>query len=148
MRPYSVQMLGVSVSAAKDLFRVSAPSTMQLVLLRAWLSQEVSEVSEQSAVILQRASTDGTGTAETPEKGRVGDAAATFTAVSNLTADTTLTTDPFIREGFNWLTGWLYIPAAEERIWVPPSGRLVLRLPTAPTAALTVSAGMVLLEVG
>ncbi len=148
MRVYSVQLNGISVSVAKTLIRVSAPSTMTCVVLRAWVSQSESVASNQDRVILQRASTDGTGTAETPEKMEVGGPAATFTAVTNLTVEPTLMADPVIDEGFNWLNGWLYVPAPEERIWLPPSGRLVLRLPETPAVALTMEAGMVIGEVG
>ncbi|MGH2625671.1 MAG: hypothetical protein ACRDHY_03345, partial [Anaerolineales bacterium] len=66
----------------------------------------------------------------------------------NLSAEPVLTGDPLIDEGFNWLNGWLWVPAPEERIWVPPSGRIVLKLPVAPSPAVTTSAGLILGEVG
>lgn len=147
MRRYSVQINAVSVSVAKDLIRISAPSSMVLVVLRAWVGQSGNNTSEQARIILQRASDTQTGTSETPQALEVGDPAATATA-QTITADHALTGDPIIDEGFNWVSGYLWVPAPEERIWVPPSGRLVLRLPAAPSAAKTVSAGMVFAEVG
>lgn len=148
MRVYSVTMNSVAVSTGKSLIRISAPATMVLVVLRAQLSQSESVASNQDRIILQRCSTDGTGTANTPEKAEVGGPAATFTAVTNLTAEPTLTTSPFIDESFNWLNGWLYMPSPEERIWIPPSGRLVLRIPQTPAISLTMEAELIIGEVG
>lgn len=147
MRVYSVQLNAVSVSAAITLIRVTAPATMVLVLLRAWVSQSSSTTSQQIRAAIQRATTDGTLTPETPEKLSPGDPAATFTAGVNATAEPTLSGDPIIDEGFNVLNGLLWVPAPEERIWIPPSGRAVLRLPAAPTA-ITISAGLIVGEVG
>lgn len=147
MRRYSVQVNAQAVTAAKDLVRISAPSTMVLCVLRAWVSQSGGVTSEQNRVLLQRASDAQTGTSETPQAIEVGDPAATFTA-QTLTTDHTLTGDPIIDEGFNWVSGYLWVPAPEDRIWVPPSGRLVLRLASAPSASKTVSAGMTVVEVG
>lgn len=147
MRPYSVQVNAQAVTTAKDLLRIKAPSNMVLCVTRAWIGQSGNNTSEQARAILQRASNDQTGTTETPEPLNVGDPAATFTAQS-LTTDHTLTGDPPVDEGFNWVVGFLWVPAPEERIWIPPGGRLVLRLPAAPSASKTVSAGMNVLEIG
>ena len=147
MRRYSVQMNGISVAAAKTLIRITAPATMVLLLLRAKITQSGSVTSTQARGTIQRASTAGTGTAETPEKLESGDPVATFTAITDLTAEPTLTGDPILDEGFNWLNGMLWVPAPEERIWVPPSGIALLRLPTLG-ATMTVSAEIILGEVG
>lgn len=147
MRGYNVTVNAVSVSTAKDLIRITAPATMVLCVTRAWVGQSGNVTSEQSRIIIQRASDSQNGTAETPEKLQVGGPAATFTAAS-ITADHTLTADPTIDEGFNWVSGYLGVFAPEERIWVPPSGKLVLRLATAPSAAKTVEAGLTVIEIG
>jgi hypothetical protein len=147
MRRYSVTCNAIAVSTAKDVLRVSAPATMLLVVLRAWITQSGSVTSEMNRALLQRASDAQSGTSETPEKIEVGDPAATFTAQS-LTADHTLVGDPVVDEGFNLVSGFLWVPAPEERIWIPPSGRLVLRLGVAPSASKTVSAGLIVGEVG
>jgi len=148
MRRYSVQVNAQSVSAAKDLINITAPSSMVLVVLRAWAGQSGDVTSEEARILLQRCSTANSGTSETPEKLEAGDPAATFTAITLPGSANTLTGDPIIDEGFNWITGYLWVPAPEERIWIPPSGRLVLRLPSTPSAAKTVSAGMLVGEVG
>ena len=147
MRRYSTQVNAASVAVAKDLIRISAPSTMTLCVIRAWVGQSGGVTSENARVLLQRASDTQTGTTETPQALEVGDPAATFTA-QTLTADHALTGDPIVDEAFNWVSGYLWVPAPEERIWVPPSGRLVLRLAGAPAASKTVSAGMMVIEVG
>lgn len=149
MRVYSVPMSGIAVSTVSSLLLITAPATMVLVVLRTSLGQSESVASNQDRVFLQRASDAGTGgTAVTPEKTEVGMPAATFTVLRNLTTGPTLTGVPLVDEGFNWLNGWLYMPAPEERIWIPPSGRLVLRIPETPAVSLTMEALMVIGEVG
>lgn len=147
MRRYSVQVNAVAVTTAKDLIRVTAPATMTLCVIRAWVGQSGNVTSENGRCLIQRASDSQTGTSETPQSLEVGDPAATFTA-QTLTADHALTGDPMIDEAFNWVSGYLWVPAPEERIWVPPSGKLVLRLAVAPSASKTVSAGLTVIEVG
>lgn len=147
MRRYSVQVNAAAVTTAKDLIRVTAPSTMTLCVIRAWVGQSGNVTSENARVLVQRASDSQSGTSETPQALEVGDPAATFTAAT-LTADHTLTGDPMVDEAFNWVSGYLWVPAPEERIWVPPSGKLVLRLAAAPSASKTVSAGLMVIEVG
>lgn len=147
MRKYTVGVNAVAVTTAKDLIRISAPATMVLCVTRAWVTQSGNVTSEQARAIIQRASDAQSGTTETPDKLEVGDPAATFTCES-ITTDHTLTANPLEDEGFNWVSGFLWVPAPEERIWVPPSGRLVLRLPIAPSASKTVSAGFNVLEIG
>lgn len=147
MRRYSVQVNAVSVSTAKDLVRITAPSTMLLCVLRAWCGQSGNNTSEQGRLIVQRASDSQSGTSETPAPLEAGDPAATFTC-QTLTADHALTGDPILDRGFNWVSGDEWVPAPEERIWVPPSAKLVLRLATVPGAAKTVSCGLIVAEMG
>lgn len=147
MRRYSVQVNAAAVTTAKDLIRITAPSTMLLCVLRAWCGQSGNNTSEQSRLIVQRASDSQSGTGETPGALEAGDPAATFTC-QTLTADHTLTGDPILDRAFNWVSGDEWVPAPEERIWVPPSAKLVLRLALAPSASKTVSAGLIVAEVG
>jgi hypothetical protein len=147
MRRYTVTVNAIAVTTAKDLIRISAPSTMVLCVIRAWVGQSGNVTSENGRVLLQRASDSQTGTTETPQPLEVGDPAATFTSQS-ITTDHTLTGDPHLDRSFNWVVGDEWVPAPEERIWVPPSGRLVFRLATTPAASKTVSAGMTVIEIG
>lgn len=142
MRVFTVRMAPTAVTVAKTLIRVSAPATTALVILRAWITQETKVTSEQLRALIQRASTTGTGTATTPEKHEVGDAAFAGSAAVNLTAEPTLTGNPFNNEDFNILNGFIYVPMPEERVIVPPSGIIVLRSDIAPAASMTMTAGM------
>jgi hypothetical protein len=148
MRVYTTTMNAVSVSTGKTLIRITTPATMVACLLRAWISQNASATSQQARATIHRVTTDGTGTTDTPEKSMPGDPAATVTAAVDFTAEPTTSGDPVIDEGFNVLNGWLWVPAPEDRLWVPPSARIALRLPNSPSPAITISAGLVFGEVG
>ena len=148
-RPYSVIMDAISVTAAKDLIRLSAPADAALAITKAWLGQEdVDDLNETIAVQLQRASTDGTGTSATARPLAEGDPAFGGTAVVNLTADTTAGVI-LTRENLNLASGWVWTPfALSEAIIVSPSQRIVLRLENAPAAARTMTAGLQFYEIG
>lgn len=143
-RVYVVRLDATSVASAKSLIQVTAPSSMSLTLLRAWVGNDLSETSQQEVAEIIRKTATGTGTSFTPKALRTGDPAATFTSINDLTAEGT-DGDKLIREPFNILNGWLYVPVPEERITVAPSGILALKLASVATA-FTVSAGMVIEE--
>lgn len=147
-RMYTVLMDAVSVSAAKDLMRISAPATAALLLHEVKITQDASETSEQLPIQIQRSSTAGTGTAATPEKLDPGDAAASATAATNLTVDTTISGSPLWRESQNVLNGWHYLPTPETRPVLAPSGILAIRLDAPPAAALTLTVVAVIEEIG
>lgn len=146
-RMYSVIMDAVSVSAAKDLLRLSAPADAVVVIHEVTVSQEASETSEQVAIQLMRASTDGTGTAATAKQLESGDPAFGGSAVANLTVDTTAG-DTLRREGANLLSGYKYLPTPEARPVISPSGRFVVRLEDAPAAARTMTVEVIFEEIG
>jgi len=50
--------------------------------------------------------------------------------------------DVIIRDTFNVLNGYLYLPVPEERIVVPPGCALSLDLPVAPFNASSLNAGI------
>jgi len=136
-RTFSLDFTIASLAAAKDIARLTAPATAVLELIRLEVTQDTSETSEQLPLSIYRASTAGTGTAATPRPYEVGDNAFAGSAVVNLTADTTKSpTEPLWTSAQNVLSGWLYHPVPDERIIVPPSGIIAVRLETAPGAAL------------
>lgn len=142
---YTISLDATVVSTARTLIQYNAPATRVAVVLRAWVSQTLSETSTQEEVQLLRVTTAGTGTAATPRP--VGSfAAAAGTATVNHTAEGTAG-DSLGREGFNILNGWLYVPTPDEYEIVPPSGRIALKFPVAPASA-TWSAGLVIAEIG
>ena len=144
-RIYTALMPGVSVSAAKDLMRLKADTDHVLVIHQVDLTQEASETDEQLVAVLQRVSTDGTGTATTIVAHQEGDPTFGGSCVHNLTVDSTAG-DVLVREGFNIKSGFFWLPPPELRIVVQPGGRFTLRLPTAPGAAITLC-GRIVFEV-
>lgn len=143
---YVARLDATVVSTARTLVQVNAPATAVLEILKAWVTQTLSEVSTQEEIRLKRVTTAGTGSAFTPILLRPGDAAAGATATNNHTAEGTIG-DVIIREGFNILNGWIYLPVPEERIIVAPSGRIALEFPVAPASA-TWTAGIIWREIG
>jgi hypothetical protein len=144
---YIVNLDATVISTARTWLEVTAPASKLLILIEAWLTQEVSETSQQEAVQFIRKSAAGTGTAFTPLRMEPGDVAAGFTARVNCTAEGTLGDLIGPRQGFNALSGWFYAPLPESRIVVPPSGILGIRFPVAPASA-TWSGGAVFAELG
>ncbi len=123
-----------TVATAITIVQITAPATSGVTLMRAWVTQSSSTTSAQAVIQINRKSATATGTAYTPVKLNTGDGAAVATALHTASAEGT-DTDILIREGFNILNGWLYLPIPEERIQIPPSGILGLKFPTAPASA-------------
>jgi len=141
-------MAPTSISAAKDLLRVIAPSDASLEIVRATVSQEDSETSSQVAAVIERTSTTGVGTAVTAEPLAATLTSTSFTgsAVGNLStrASSTSAGPPMvIDEGFNMVNGWFYLPVPEERISIAASSGFVLRLDATPAVAAIVRAQVV-----
>lgn len=143
---YVVRLDAVSVSAARTLIQVSAAAATPLVLLRGWCSF-ASNVNTQIELRLKKVTTAGTGTSFTLIRLN-GHTTPGASASVNHTAEGTLG-DTLWREYANYVgPGWQYLPVPEERITVAGGERLALDLPTAPGAAVTISAGLVVAELG
>ena len=151
MALYAAVFDGVSVSAIADLFYLKPPSTRAVIIHEIRISQETSETSEQLPLKMFRTATDNAanGTANTPAPlradGTVASTVRTAITGASLAAETTL-----LRvESENVLGGWHYLPTPEDRIHIPPGGNgFVVKLKTAPAAALTLDGVMVFEEVG
>lgn len=145
-RPYTVQSSD-AISTAINIMQVTAPSTMTLEIIRAWVMQSASTTSAQTdIIILRKTATVTSGTSVTPVKLEFGDPNPTFTAIKTATGNGT-DGDVLYGEGFNVLNGWLYVPVPEERIKIPPSGMLALKFPSVPPSA-TYRYGITLREHG
>ena len=148
---FSAVIAVVSVSVAQDLFALT-PGTRQIVVHRIEVGQDASEASEVLPVQVIRgvgATAGSGGAAVTPAGLGSGGAVATcVVARNNTTASVagsgTLTT--VLRRSFNAVTGFVTDPAPEQRILVKPGQTLLVNLPTAPGAALTVSAEIIFEE--
>lgn len=119
-------------STAITILEVTNTATEVLEILRAWVTQENVTTSGQAGIQILRKTATITGTAVTVVSMSSGTASATakHTATAEGTDGAVL-----IREGFNIVNGWLYLPVPEERITVPPSGMVALKFATAPASA-------------
>lgn len=152
---YTVVHKRISVSTAITIIQLKAGTTYGFDILRGWWSQSNSTTSAQQAFALVRKSTAATVTA-----GVVGTTVYKLdpnaptpdlvlsTSGTGITASAEGTnTDEVLVDAQNTQSGWLYLPIPEERIHVPPGGIIALTLMAAPAAALTISAGITIMEV-
>ena len=146
-RRYVLLMEDISVSTLKSLIEFTAPTDAIVILHEAWISQENSETSTQEVAEILRKTAAGTGSAFTARKLESSDSAFGGSVRTDMTAEGTLG-DVLVQEGFNILNGWYYRPTPEAKIIVEPGGILALRFSDAPEAAIDVSAGMIIEEVG
>jgi len=136
MARHTIILDSVSISAAKDLVRITAARAFALrsVTVRA----DVSEVSDKVMVGIYRASTEGTGTATAPLSYEDSTTVFAGTAVTDLTADTTkVPAAPLVSvsvdlagEGFAWAAY-----DGTEDIDVANGHIIVVRLESAPAGA-------------
>jgi hypothetical protein len=98
-------------------------------------------------VSVVRKSAGGTGTSFTPVPLASGSPAAGTACIVDLTGEGT-DSATIIRDAFNLLNGWLWLPVPEEKLYVPPSGILGLKLPVAPASATSFVAGIIFEETG
>jgi hypothetical protein len=140
----------IGATGPKTLLQYTAPSTRIAVLTRVRLGNINSEVSTQEEFEILRQTTAGTGGASVTPAALNGGAAATGTALS---ASTAWSVEPtagtsLVRDVWNIVSGQIELPLPEERIIVPPSGRIAIRLPTALEAALDLNAVFSIAEFG
>lgn len=134
-----------TVSTAITVLQLKAGANNGFEILRASVTQYGSTTSAQEEIVLVRKSVAATVT--TASVGASGgtlffrdpnQAAASLTLATSGTgvAATVEGTDNdfVLREAFNVLNGWLYLPVPEERIYVPPTGIIGLKFPIAPAS--------------
>ena len=127
-----------------------------LRILRAWVSQEETETSQQLGVALGlKASAFGTYTSTTPANLAIGSflsaivgstAGVAGSAGTDASAEGAGTFTPIIEDGFNNLNGWLWVPTPEERIVLTPDVAVALKLIAAPTTLTGWTAGLIFEE--
>jgi hypothetical protein len=133
-----------TVSTAITVIEITNTAAEVLEILRAWVTQENVTATGQAGIAIVRKTVSITGTSLTTAALSSG----TSSATAKHTASGEGTDGAFlIREGFNLVNGWLYLPVPEERITVPPSGMLALKFMTAPASA-SFSYGFVWQELG
>jgi len=152
---YSAVFEGVTVSATQDFFEITAPSTGVVRLHEIHITQDDNETSQQLPVRILRVPATVTGgsggSTPTPRKlgGTTDAAAGAVVKVNNTTPATTSgTLETLRRQGDNVLNGWHWVFTPETRIDVPPSGVVVVRLVTAPSAGIPMSGELLWEEIG
>lgn len=152
MRLYSVAFKDVAVTAAQDLFGLLSTANMAFKVHAIELGQRTLATWEAKNVRLTRMPATATvgsgGAAGTLKPLNPSDVAATVTArINDTVAQTTsgTATDIFARE-WEFLNGFFWLPAPEQRPIIRPSEGLVLRLDTAPSASMTASGYMLIEE--
>lgn len=143
---YRAQMDSVSVSAAKSLVCVEAPTSAILEIVRMSITTRAI-VSEANQAQIIRGTDFGTGTAHTPLL-LAGFAASGATARTNLTGEPTGAA-VHASESFNLVSGWQWVALDEEgRIVVPPGDSIAVKLNVNPAGATVMSALIEYIEKG
>lgn len=147
---FTVSFSAVAVTAAQDLFELTAPAGYKLEIIDVRFGQ-VSDVgdaaAEQLAVNFTRGKASGSGgTAPTPVPVRDdGRAAGTTAEVNNTTPGAGGTV--VLSDVFNIAAPYLYRPGEAERITIAPGGRIGIGI-TVPADSLTMYGTVTFAEIG
>lgn len=140
-RIYTASFSGITeLTGTHDIIEIVSASDSVCRLVGASFTQS-SEAGDNQAemglMIVQRATSSGTGgVSVTAAPVSVADAAAGTTILHhNTSAATTLS--PIIREAFNWQIGWFFTPTTYQEIEWGGSDILVFSLGIAPADAIT-----------
>jgi UDP-N-acetylglucosamine 2-epimerase len=156
-RRYAFRRQVTGLTAGQPALQIQAPTNKSIILLRAYIGQETSETSLQTAIRLVRKSAAATVTAAVIGTDVVpldlNDAASTVqvgTAATGYAASTTGTSATggvIHQESFNQVgSGWLWLPVPEERIVVGAGAILALE-PTETNATNLFNCGIVFVEI-
>ncbi len=133
---YVVNSGPVACSVAATLIQIVASSTVPLELIEARVSETVSVTSTKVRIQINRKTVAaGAMTAFTPLLVNAVDSAAAaaggpaLTAVYLASQTEGTDSDILVQDTFNILSPWLYLPVPEQRIIVPPSGIICLKIP-------------------
>jgi hypothetical protein len=144
------------ISTAITVLQLKAGANNGFEIVRGSLTQYGSTTSDQEEIALVRKSVGATVT-----QAVIGGSGGTLfyrdpnESTPSLSLGTTATgviatgegtdSDYVLREAFNVLNGWVYLPVPEERIYVPPAGIIGLKFIVAP-ASQTWDAELVIRE--
>lgn len=116
-------------------------ATGTLEILRVWIENTDSEVSEQWAVNLVTLSTDGTNVTTPTVVAHDLAMVAHGSTVRGLCTAAFVVDNVIIPRGFNILNGFEWIPSEKERIVIAAAKTFAIHLPVARTAT-TISTGI------
>lgn len=141
-RIYTSSFQAVAVTAAQDIFELTAPSTGMFRILSCRIGQSSEEADAQAEMLqiqITRYAASGSGGSTPTENPHLVGSAATgvVSEANNTTQGTTPTV--LLAEAWNVQIGWIYQPAPEEMIWVPPSGIIAIESPDTPADSITLS---------
>lgn len=150
---YSAVFGGVAISAAQDLFEIVSPSTKAVVLHSVTFGQTSDHGDAQAEggriQIIRGYTTSGSGgSAPTPVALQGAGAAASTVEVNNTTIASNGSPLVLVEDTINFQIGYQHRPTPEERIVIPPSTRLVVRLQAAPGDAITADGTIIFEEIG
>lgn len=154
MALYAVAFAAVAVTAQQDLFELNTPTDAVTIIHQIVLSQttEVGDAQEEGLLILLKrgATTSGTpSTAATPVPLETGSSAYGGTVeVNNTTKATGGTIVSLHAEAWNVRGPFVYLPTPEMRPILGPSTRFTVELATTPADSITMSATMIVEEIG
>lgn len=152
---FAATFSAVAVTAAQDVFEITAPSTSKVLIREIRLGQYSDAGDAQAellSVLIQRGYTvsGSGGSSSTPAKfrGHTGaPSAASTVEMNNTTVANTGSAVTLLADTFNVQAGWRYYPAPEDRIVIEPGVILVVRI-TAPADSLTMNGTLVFQEIG
>ena len=147
---YTLSMVNLTVAADATLLYLRAATAVTsraslLEVLRISITQQGTSVSQQLGIILgQKAAVLGTYLTAGgginnhalggPASGiALGTAGAAATAGVNASSEGAGTVTTWISEGFNNLSGYLWVPTPEERFLVLPDQNFIVKLRGTPT---------------
>ncbi len=140
-RVYTAFFAATAVTAAVDFFEIAAPSTGMIKILSCRIGQTTEEADAQAEMLsisIVRYSTSGSvGGTVTPTPHQVGHAASGDTTVETNNTTQGGTPTIIIADSWNVQVGWLYQPAPDEMIWIPPSGILAIESPDTPSDSIS-----------
>ena len=153
MAIFKVPMSAVSVSAAQDLWHVKAGATYPLLIHEIVLSQKTLVAVEGKDLKLIRHTTTVTqgsgGTTPTPQNTNPGGASSGTTVHMNDTTQASAGTLTILHSDvWQFLNGFFWMPAPEDRIFIAPGTGFILSLVAAPSAAMVVSGTITFEELG
>jgi hypothetical protein len=144
---YTILNRAVTVSTAITVIQIKAGANNGLEIVRASVTQRGSTVSAQEDIAFVRKTnpctvtaaidaTDNTATILKRDPNQSAASATLSTTATGITSTSEGNPDGniILREAFNVLNGWMYLPVPEERIYVPPAGILALKFITAPAS--------------
>lgn len=146
---YSVHQVGVtSGTSVVTLVEFETATGAVFEVLRAWIENETSEVSEQWTTSFVRKSADGTNVT-TPTVVALDPASQSHgQTVRGMCTTVGTISETIFRRGFNVLNGFEWVATPEERIVIPSAGTFGLHLPVAPVTSTTISCGIIVARIG